>query len=231
MYLFAESFMCARGRISLPLTGTWVADLAIDPATSGENLPVVGDPLTISLGEGGFTLQGAVRRVNNAFQTVFARVVGGGGGLYDELDPKSYQDATFGLVLSDILGQIGETLSTNVSADIQNIQLPFWTVLEGPAFESLYNLVVEARNRTGTLVNWRVLPDGTIFLGVESWPAATMPSFDLMSWQPDQLKTTIYATNPSLLPGQTWQSGQVSNVSHVVEPERIRTEVWFLNPP
>ena len=229
MYLKAGPFLCLRGRVALPLTGTWVADLAVDPGTSDATLPDFGAPIAIGLGENGFTLQGTVRRINTAFDTVFARVVGGGGGLYKPVGPKAYQGATFGLIVNDLLGSVGESLSTTVSADIRQISLPFWTVPKSPMFEALANLVIVARVTTATDVNWRVLPDGTIFIGVEQWPQTGMASFDLMSWQPEQLKTTIYTPDPQITPGQIWQSGNVSNVEHVVEPAEIRSKVWFLN--
>ena len=230
MYLTASGFMALRARISLPLTGTWTADVSLDPASSGSALPVQGAGLTISLGEGGFTLQGYCRRVNNAFGTVYARVIGGAGGLPETIDAKAYQGATFGIILQDILGQVGESLSATTPSAITNTTVPFWTTIQGPCWRTLAALVDEARTITGTLVNWRVLPDGTIYLGPETWAAASMTTFDLLSWSPQELEASFYAPNPTLLPGQTWQQGQVSNVEHVVDPVKVRSRVWFLDP-
>ena len=230
MYLRCDQFLCHRGRIHLPLTGAWVADVAIDPGTSDADLPQFGSVVPIYVGENGFSLSGAIRRINNAFNTVFARVVGGGGGLYKTVGPKAYQGSNFGLIVDDLLSAVGESLSPTVSANIRQISLSFWTVPQGPLFVALANLVLEARVLTGTEVNWRVLPDGTIFIGVEQWSQTPMASFDLMSWQPEQLATTIYALDPQVTPGQVWQSGKVSNVEHTIEPELQRTKVWFLHP-
>lgn len=230
MYLKANSFDCLRGRISIPLTGTWVADLAIDPGTSDALIPPYQSPVTITLGENGFTLTGNVRRINNAFDTVFARVVGGGLGIWQSVNPQAYQNATFGVIASQILSQVGETLSTSTPSSVTNLQVPFWTVMKGPAFKVLYALVKLASSMLSVKINWRVLSDGTVYIGPEIWPLATMTSYDLMSWQPEQLLTTVFSLNPTVLPGQNWQGGNVSNVEHVIEPERIRTRIWFLNP-
>lgn len=229
MYLKANSFMCLRGLVSMPLTGAWVADLAIDPSSSGADVPIEQDPLTVSVGEGGFTLQGTVRRVNNAFDTVFARVVGGGGGLWRDVPARSYQGATFGLIAGNLLSQVGEKLSAATPSAISNIQLNFWSIQAGPAFVALYSLVQEAIVQTATQVNWRVLPDGSIFIGAESWPASPLASFDLMRWQPEQRMVTIFAENPNIVPGQLWQSANVCNVQHRIEPDEQRTKVWFLD--
>jgi hypothetical protein len=228
--LQVNDFACIRGRISIPLTGTWVADVSIDPATSSGTQPTVGTPVTLAIGECGFTLSGTVVRINDAFGTLFARIVGGGGGLGDDLDPKAYQNVSFGLVLKDILGQVGETLSTQTPSAILDLQLPFWTVMAGPANEAVYNLLIVARVMSGEAINWRVLSDGTIFMGEEQWPTSSLTEFDLLTWLPSQLSATFYSTNPDILPGQAWQSGFVANVEHVLEPERFRSKVWWLNP-
>jgi hypothetical protein len=216
----------------MPLTGTWVADLTLDPSTSGAGIPFVGNALAIALGENGFGLQGTVLRVNNAFETVFARVVGGGGGLWKAVGPKAYGGdgaVTFGLILDDLLSSVGETLSPMTPAAITQVTLPFWTVPLTTAAEAIANLILVARTMTSSLVNWRVLPDGTIYFGVETWPQSPMTSFDLFSWPPQELKATVFALDPRVTPGQIWQSGQVSNVAHRVDPEKIRTTVWFMN--
>lgn len=232
MYLRAGAFECLRGRIEMPLTGTWVADLTIDPASSGADVPAVGNQMSVAIGEGGFSLQGAVRRINNAFETVYARLVGGGGGLWKDFGPKSYGGdgaVTFGLVLNDLLGSVGETLSPTTPAAITQVTLPFWTIPLGPAFEALASLVLVARQMTSSDVNWRVLPDGTVYVGVEPWPQSPMSSFDLYSWPPQELRATVFSLDPRVTPGQIWQSGQVCNVEHRVDPGKIRSTVWFMN--
>ena len=124
----------------------------------------------------------------------------------------------------------GGPRSLTTPSAITNTTIPFWTTIQGPCWRTLAALVDEARTLTGDLINWRVLPDGSIYFGAEPWPQATLATFDLLSWSPQQLETTIYAPNPNVLPGQIWQQGQVSNVEHVVNPDRIRTRVWFLDP-
>jgi hypothetical protein len=54
-----------------------------------------------------------------------------------------------------------------------------------------------------------------------------MASFDQMSWSPQQLSTRIFAEDPSILPGQTWQSAKVTDVFHSIDPSLSRTEIFF----
>jgi hypothetical protein len=226
----AGPFMGRTGRVSLPLTGAWTADVVADPASSNSDLPSVGDPMVISIGEGGFNIQGTVARVNNAFGSIFARVVGGNWGLKTSLPAKAYGGAapvTFGMVLDDILNQCGEELSTSTPGNITNITLPFWTVRAGPGWKALGALIRTARTISGTLVNWRVLPDGTFFVGQETWPQSPLVEFDLLQWVPSEIRATVYAQNPNILPGQSWQSGNVSQIQHDIEPEKVRTTIWF----
>lgn len=228
MYLKVDDFLCQRGRVALPLTGCWTANVTIDPATSGDNLPVSGSRVTLHIGEGDLALVGTVKRINNAFDLVFARLIGGAGGLTTPLKPKDYQNVSFGLVLRDVLTKCGEKLSGTTPAAILNVPLPFWTYPRTQGYQALAALVSEARIQSGgDPVNWRVLPDGTIFVGVEQWGNSPMPSFDQMSWSPQDLETTIFAENPSVTPGQTWQSAHVTDVFHRVDPELSRTGVYF----
>jgi hypothetical protein len=230
MYLTAGNFSCRRGQISLPLTGAWIADVVIDPDSSNATPPGQGSSLALGIGEGGFTLQGTVARINLAFGNYLARLVGGGWGLHTVLTAKAYQNVTFGLVLSDVLSQCSEQLSMTTPTNVTNIFLPFWTVQNAPGWKAIQTLILGARNITGTLVNWRVLPDGTIFVGAETWPATPLSSFDLLSWSPQELRATFYSQNPNLIPGQVWQQGNVTQVEHVIEPDKIRTTAWWQVP-
>lgn len=214
----------------MPLTGTWTADVTIDPNSSTSPLPAVGDPVTVTLGVGSFTLSGAVRRSNVAFGLMFARLVGGAGGLYQTIPAKAWENATFGMIVNDLLGQVGETLSTTVPGSILNISIPFWTIMAGPAFYALANLVLAARDITSTQVNWRVLTDGTIFIGVEQWPAAPITDFSPLSWSPQQLEASFFSIDPNITPGQTFEGGNVSNLEHLIDPDKVKSNVWWLNP-
>jgi hypothetical protein len=225
MWLQVNNFACNRGRIHLPLTGVWVADLSVEPSSSSDSIPLVGDPVIVALQDGAQTFNGTVRRVNNAFETVMMRVVGGGGGLPSSVAPKSYgQGSTFQFIAQDLLGGIGEALSTSVAPGILQTPLAFWSRLGGPAYLALANLVAEASS------NWRVLPDGSIWVGTDGFPDTGMTDYEFLSWSPEQLEACFYSDTPTLVPGQTWQSGKVANVEHVIDAHKITSRAWFCDP-
>jgi len=72
---------------------------------------------------------------------------------------------------------------------------------------------------------WRVLPDGTVWLGLESWPAVHMPDVDLLSEDPRAHTAVSGTDSPTLLPGTLFLGRRVSMVEHQVQPESVRTLV------
>src|SRR5262249_51065188 len=91
-----------RGRIVMPSTGTWVADLAVASAK-----PLRG-VVTIAAA-GGLTLKGAVvpDRTGVHLDSCHLRVVGGAGGLSKEVSG-SYQRAQLRDPLNAVMSASGE---------------------------------------------------------------------------------------------------------------------------
>lgn len=219
-YLSVNGFLCVRGRISLPLVGAWVADVVAEPDDVDGSFPGPGSAVTMTIGEQGFS--GVVRRASSPFGTVFARLIGGAGGLPTQLDAKSYQNTTVQNVLEDILDDCGETLASNSDQGLMAQPLPFWVRMATPGWQALSMLI-----RTVTAGAWRVLPNGTIWVGVDTYPGTSLESFELLSYLPQELRAEIYSDNPTLLPGQAFLGGNVSGVEHAIEPARILTRVLF----
>jgi hypothetical protein len=172
---------------------------------------------------GGQSFQGVVRRSSNPFGTVSAMLIGGAGGLPSAIPALAYQATTLQQVLGDILTSAGETLSTSSDQSLLGQPLASWTRFQGPAWMALSNLM-QAAVPSGT---WRVLPDGTIWVGTDTWPATNMASFELLAYLPHSLKADIYSDNPTILPGQSFIGGNVTSVEHYVEPNHIHANVLF----
>lgn len=150
-----------------------------------------------------------------------ARVVGGAGGLSTELPAQSYESAA-GVRVSAILGHIlratGETLSETSEQAILDKRLPRWHRSAGPASRALVQLADAAG------ADWRVLADGTVWIGSATWPEQTVEHvLEDEDWVSGCL--TIAPDKPDLRPGVTFLGVQIETVEHRVNKEGfLRTE-------
>ena len=201
------------GTVTLPRQGVWHADLELDAAEApiGSVLLQIGSALS---------LRGTVVRSGIFAGQVRVWVVGGAGGLGRQLEPKWYLGAPRRLPLVDLLEGAGERLSaTTDAALLDEVLTPGWTRLRGTAAEAL------ARLLEGTGAGWRMLPDGSLWAGAETWPTAQGMA-DLVVLEEDRSRgRLVLATEaPTLLPGQTLRGDRVSDVEITIEPERLRLE-------
>lgn len=222
-YLTVNGIECVRGKITIPLTGCWVADIVAEPQSATGQFPNPGGSVTMTIGQQSF--QGIVRRSSNPFGTVFARLIGGAGGLPTELEPRAYQNTTAQNVLRDALDDCGEVLASSSDQTGLNQSLASWVRLAGPGWQTLGNLV----EYVDVFETWRVLPSGQIWVGAESWPQTNLQSYELLSYLPHDLRAEIYSDTPSILPGQSFLGGEVTSVEHDVEPAKVVTTVLFLD--
>lgn len=199
--------------ITMPLVGAWYADLVVDDqsAPAGPALLSAADDSVIF---SGFSYRGGVTR-----EKVMVRVVGGGGGLATQLNAKHYRAVPLRLPLLDILTQSKEKLSASASPDILNRQLGSWSRTKGLAGESIRALAESAG------ASWRVLRDGSVWLGVETWPDFSL-SYEIIDEAPHSGRIEIWSEAPQLIPGVTLNGRRISKVEHLIS-EKIRTTAWF----
>ncbi len=214
-YLTIGGQGCIRGRVLLPRIGAWVADVVANP-------PALAPGAHVALSVGGVSLRGTVRRAQNAWGTVAARVVGGNGGLVTKLTPKAYRTVALRQPLADILSDCREQLSGTADPALLSRQLASWVRSAIPGWMALAGLLDGAA--------WRVLPDGTIWTGSESWVLSGMRAASVLSYQPAELKMLVYSDTPAVLPGQTFAGMHVSAVTHIVDEGKVRTEMLFEDP-
>jgi len=220
-YLEVNGIPCVRGRLILPLSGVWVADVVAEAENDVGVFPTPGASCTVTFGTQSF--QGTVRRSSNPFGTVFARLVGGAGGLPMDLEAKAYQNTTVENVLNDLLGDCGEVLADSSDQSVLTQPLASWARLASPAWQSLAVLMAWV-NPGG---NWRVLPNGQVWVGNETYPPTTMESAELLGYFPHLLEAEIFSDTPSIQPGQSYLGGQISLVTHFAEPGTIKSQIQF----
>ncbi len=191
--------------------GAWHADLELDSdaALSG----------AVTLEEEGITFVGTVVRSGSFGGRTRARVVGGSGGLSKALPARNYASGVLKLstVIGDILREAGETLSSTSDASILSAQLPKWHREAGLASHAL----VQAVDAAGAV--WRVLRDGTIWVGAETWPIVS-PAHVLIDEDWCDGVLTIAPDAPELLPGTTFLGHRIEMVRHYSGPGGLRTD-------
>jgi hypothetical protein len=200
-----------EGEIGLPRIGVWQADV---------ELPAAGAPtgrVTLALGTqkmvGTVTRSGPDGRGRQRM-----RIVGGAGGFAKTLAPKSYYATPFRLPLLDVLTDAGEQLAPSADPGILAAQMPAWSRMSSTAGVSLAALVESVG------AAWRVLLDGTVWIGTESWPASTMAAIAVL-WRPEARTRVVASLAPTVLPGQTYNGERIRYVRHLVAPDKLRTEL------
>lgn len=145
--------------LSRPREGVWWADVMLDtetaPRAGAVVLSVEGVDLVCTVAGGGVEL--ARWR---------GRVVGGAAPLASILGPASFADCTLRDVLTETLREAGATLAST-SGDLSAV-VARWARAAGPARAAVAD-VARAAGYT-----WRVLRDGTVWVGTETWPTRSL---------------------------------------------------------
>jgi hypothetical protein len=202
----------------MPTRGTWIADLVIDAAEA------VTGSVSIEAADG-LTLNGTVLadRTGVHLDSCYLRIVGGAGGLGKNVSG-SYQRAQLRDPLGAVLRAAGETQASNISVSILTAPLTRWTLGPCRAARALDDLARAA----GSDITWRVLEDGSVWMGAETWPELLLGDGDVISDAvPSARHYELAVDTLRLKPGVTIDGvGKVAAVEHFISPDRIRSTAW-----
>jgi hypothetical protein len=197
--------------VTMPLVGAWHAEIEVDGTRALEG--------PVKLVVNGQEFLGATVRSAPFAGRVRARVVGGGGGLSRDLEPRNYTAGpTVRAILEDILGD-SDRLSPQSDPGALATTLPRWHRLAGVASHAIVALLEEVN------ATWRVLADGTVWVGQETWPEIS-PQHDLIDEDWHAGIITIAPRAPSLRPGVTFRGHRIEQVVHVFG-QQLRTEAYL----
>jgi hypothetical protein len=207
-----------RARVCVPRVGVWHAELTLDTDEAPSGV------LTLATDDGALSMRGTVRSARTGAWQGYteALLVGGADGLSRALVPRFYENATVRILLADLCRETGETLSSATDTGLLNSSVTKW-VRPGA---SGGDVIAEVLRASGA--SWRVLSDGTLWAGRETWPNVEVPG-DIM------LERPVYATREVatetlyglLAPGTVWDGRRVSYVEHYADAETTRTVAWF----
>lgn len=216
------SDLTANGRpvlvatVSFPRVGVWHAQLDID----ADDITLFGGDVALVREDGSVFNGRVVTNGATAFaDRVRARIIGGNAGFGTPCEPKFYRAIPASTVLRDALGEGGEALSgTSTGIDAQ---LPFWVRHEASVGEAFEECVASL----GCV--WRVLDDGTVWVGKETWPSVALPPEDFVLEEDGVARTATFANADGIRPGMTYEGRHIGRVEVTYAAAAARTKVWF----
>lgn len=211
------------GDVTLSLHGQWVAHLEL----SGD-LELSG-PVALTLaGENDAAdadFVGYIRRSRAWQGRTRAVVVGGAGGLLTVLPPRDHiaglLPLTALLVALRIADETGETLAPASVPVLAALSLTRWLRARGTALEAL-DLLCEHLGLT-----WRTLDDGTIWIGVDAFPAETADIGEAWIDDGDDGRIDCAPPEPALRPGSTVLDHPIERVTYRVTGAGARAELLY----
>jgi hypothetical protein len=214
----ANKLAVISASIQMPRLGAWTADLVVDAQAE------LTGRCTIEI-DGGLTLVGAATRTGVFADTAYVRVTAGNDGLRRIVKPKHYRDPNLRTVLADLLRTANETLSSTADPATMATSYPAWTTVGHSVGAAISALLQDRRLN----VMWRMLPDGSLWVGPETWPDSGLrdvADFQILSEQPHEGKLELGVEAPSLVPGMALEGRRLSYVEHRIGDGAVRTNVW-----
>ena len=212
------------GTITRPLVGVWIADLVLDQPDGIGFSP--GTKVTIA-SENNYSLAGVVdpNRTGDFLDAVHVRIVGGAGGLSKSATNRAFvQPSAFVRdVINGLIRDSGESLSATADAGFLATNLAAWSVMGGKTvswnLRALLKIIAPA-------FSWRILGDGTLWIGAESWPSAS-GTFDALTQNPKDGSYELGVEAPFVVPGTNISGvGNVNRCVDVISARRMRTHVY-----
>lgn len=201
--------------IRMPRAGAWTADLVVD----AEAAPTGAVDLRIA---GERTLKGAVVRAAVYAGMVHMRIAAGGAGLAKVIEPRHFTTPSVRVVLTDILKQVGETLSTTADQAMLAHLLEHWTTRRMPAGRAVLHVIERLPAETG----WRLLDDGTFWIGPETWPESQVTDFVELGRAPEDDVVEYGLGKPYARPGYLLGGRKIDAVEITMKGATVRATAW-----
>lgn len=202
------------GSITRPLRGAWSADLEVDADAAPTG--------TLTLSGASLSLVGTVVTSQSWNDRQRCRIVGGKGGMTRTLGPAWFRATTLRTVVQATLAAAGESLSPTSDASTLALPVAAWARLRSTAAASLETLLAVY----APAALWRVLPDGTIYVGPVTWPTVTSSAV-VQDNRGDEDVADLAGEDLSLDAGVTVSGRRVGLARHRIRPQGLRSEAWW----
>jgi hypothetical protein len=205
--------------VTMPRRGEWNATVSVDQLAVDAEPPT--GPFTFEIE--GIEFRGSAvpaRSGRSQSGRTKVRVVGGAGGLSHDLEPRNYGGGVTRAktVVDDILRDAGETLSAESNTELLAKQIDAWQRVKGPGRRALDRIC----EKIGAV--WRVLRDGTVWIGVDEWPEVE-PDGIVQDDDWGDGVILLAPDTPSMVPGIVVRGQRVEEVTHRLSRGGLRTEL------
>lgn len=214
MYATLDGWPVTIATVQMPRYGVWYADI--------EALTSVNDDITgtVEFVLNDVALRCTVVRGGLVLGTWRGRAVGGNGKLGTALTPNFYRNVEALRPFKDALQEAGEELSATADISKLGTTLAYWSRVSKTAGQEIQALVRKAET------SWRVLGDGTVWVGSDSRATFTGEYLEL-DICPELSKLEIIPTSVAIYPGMTLQNRLIDRLVHRLNENEFVTEVYF----
>ena len=219
-HVTANGFVVLSGKLTFPRQGAWVGDLVVDTDAG------IAGACEVAI-QGGLTLEGTAVRGGVFLGTTTIRVAPGADGLRKTARAQHYRQTKVGTVLGDLLRTAGEKLSPTADPAMLATTLPAWTVRADPVGKMIAAVFADAR---AGKASWRFLPDGTLWVGPETWADGGLVAPDgyiEIGEDPELAAMDVGVDALVPMPGTTLDGRRVSYVEVSIEGGAVRARVLF----
>lgn len=216
-YATVSGIPVLAGCLMLPRCGAWSALVRLD---TSETIPSLVD-----IDWGGLKLKGAFVRGGFESGSLWCRIVGGQGGLGTVIDASGYKRPKVGAVLDALMSASGEKAASSITADLRGRQLEWFALMAGQTVGDALTKLADATNST-----WRILPDGSVWMGAETWPEskAEPEEVEVLEVAMASFRLRVRMLDASqILPGQEWGGNRIDRIEHSVGGGDISTVLWL----
>lgn len=209
--------------LTRPLVGNTVATVEVDYQSSDELfdglLELKDQAVTYKVTSEHSGIISGVARVN---------LVGGNGGLLEDVPPRHFREVTVRTLIESLLDLAGEKLDPSSTASVMSRVLPFWSWGGDPQTNRASKHLTSLTDKLEC--HWRVLPNGKVWVGTESWNPVSEELADasLELNRDDADGNVLLGTETlELGPGVTLAGRHVGRVEHFFDRQSsLRTTFW-----
>lgn len=217
-----EKIELERASLLLPYRGNWTCYYA----QAASNTLISGQCKLVYLDK---TLPAYVIQTGINEGRVSGVLCGGYGGISKTLKAQFYDKVhAYRIPIEDMMSESGEYLSKTSTASVLIQSVPQWARKVGRMGDQLSDIC----DFDGSL--WRVLTDGTIFVGKDVWPNAAAFDYTLLTISPAFVNCSLSVRALGLVPGVKFNVKDnvflpVGCVEYTMTPNKSMAKVWFLS--